>query len=136
MSDRSHRGSTQSVRARRVDQLMLPAVVLLLLVGAGFVVLAWSEASDVVTFARQADDRRVEYLADSVDQVLQRRVLDLEEWGARNGALARLGREQALQQELARRVTSGPSGSLVAYMVVRSDGSVAGVGEPVPGRIS
>ena len=134
MVDRTHRGSATSTRAQRIDRLMLPAVTLLLLFGAAFVVIAWSEAEDAVEQSRRGDQRRVERLAGSVDTILQRRALDLARWVEEHRSLTAPGQERALQRDLDEHVSSG-SALTVAWMVVRADGSFAAVGESRPGRL-
>ncbi len=135
MIDRPHRGSGASARAQRVDRLMLPAVTLLLLIGAAFVVIAWSEAEDAVDASQRKDEQRVERLADSVNKVLERRWLDLSRWVDQHEELIEPGQEAKLQSELAERVDGGASSTMVAWMIVREDGAVAAVGEATPGRL-
>ncbi len=136
MSDRHHRGSPASARAQRVDRLMLPAVTLLLLIGAAFVIIAWTEAEDAVENSRHKDEQRVERLSDSVGKVMQRRWIDLSQWVDENEAILRPGQEAKLQKELERRVGDGASSMMVAWMVVRADGAVAAIGETTPGRLA
>lgn len=135
MTDRLHRGSANSTRIQRFDRFMLPAVTFLLLVGAAFVVSAWSEAEDAIQTSQRRDEQRVERLADSVYKVLQRRWLDLSRWADEHGELAAPGREVQLQNELSMRVDDGSSSTMVAWLVVRADGSIAGIGETTPGRL-
>ncbi len=136
MIDRPHRGSATSTRAQRADLLMLPAVTFLLLLGAAFVVIAWSEAEDVVDASQRKDEQRVQRLADSVDKVLDRRWLDQSRWVDEHRPLLEPGRELLLQRELTERATGGSSSTTVAWMVVRENGAIVGVGEAIPGRLA
>jgi signal transduction histidine kinase len=115
---------------------MLPAVTLLLVVGAAFVVLAWSEAGDAVRASEQRDDDRADRVSTSIDEVLLRRWLDQSRWADDNAGLLAPGNEGALARELTTVVGGGSSSATAAWLVIREDGSVAGVGETTPGRIA
>jgi signal transduction histidine kinase len=111
-------------------------VTLLLVVGAVFVVLSWSEASDVVRASEQRDDDRAERVATSIDEVLLSRWLDQSRWVDENAKLVAPGNERALGRELSAVVGGANSSATVAWLVIREDGSVAGLGETTPGRIA
>lgn len=115
--------------------MMLPCVVALLVLGAGFVVTAWSEAEDTVAVSQAKDELRADRVATAVSTVVSREWNELEGWTESNRALLKPGREAELGRALADRVDSGGSSTTAAWVVVRSNGAVAAVGESVPGRL-
>ncbi|MCW2923488.1 MAG: his Kinase domain protein [Thermoleophilia bacterium] len=134
--DRSQRTVALSPWARRVDALILPGVVLLLLLGAAFVTTAWSRAEDTVAASQAKDELRADRVATAVSTVVERQWKELEGWSASNAALLQPGREDELRRALADRVDGGSLSATVAWAVVRADGRVAAIGESVPGQVS
>jgi hypothetical protein len=103
---------------------MLPAMIVLLLIGAAFVVIAWTVAEDAVDASRHKDEARAARLAASVESVLQRRWLDLSRWSEENRPLVASGRQPDLVAALREQVDPGASSTSAAWLVVREDGSV------------
>lgn len=136
MPNRLHREAETTTRQQWIDRLTLPAVTVLLLVGAVFVVIAWSEADNAVQSSHRKDEARATRLAGSVERVLQRRWLDLSRWADDNAALVVPGKEQQLRSALEQQVDAGASSTAAAWLVVREDGAIAAVGEATPGRIA
>lgn len=121
-------------RAQRLDSVMLPAVVALLLLGAVFVVAAWRDTGDAVAVAERKDAARAGRLAIAVSTVIEQRIEDLDVWVEENPTLFDRTEAARLGAELKRRVGSDPSSTTVAMLVVGADGSIAAIGEPTPGR--
>src|SRR5688572_21986104 len=117
MQHRLYRSHATSARAQRIDSLMLPAVTILLLLGAAFVVSAWSEAGDLVDSAERKDEIRADRLAASVDELLDRRALELLRWSQQHGDLLARGRKVDLERELDGRVEAGSVTAQVAWLV-------------------
>jgi signal transduction histidine kinase len=134
MPHRLYRSHTASVRAQRIDRLMLPAVTALLLLGAVFVLSAWQQAAESVQASQRKDEVRADRLAASVDELLDRRIVELSRWS--KGPVALLGPEQhaELQRHLDEHLESGGAAT-VAWLVVGLDGEVLATGETTPGRI-
>ncbi|MCW2928246.1 MAG: hypothetical protein JWM86_2214 [Thermoleophilia bacterium] len=135
MPHRHHRSPAASVRAQRMDLLVLPAVTLMLLIGAGFVASAWRDAGDATRISRTSDERRASQVADSISRIVRARQLELRVWVSLNTTVVQVGHERELGWLLQQRVTSdGPASA--AWIVVREDGTFAGIGEQDPGRIA
>lgn len=117
-----------------IDRLVLPAMTILLLVGAAFLALAWAEAQDAVAVSRAKDDRRATHNAKAVGEVVRQHWGAIESWSTLHAAAFERGRESVLQRELDAIGRGGGAGAL-AWVVVRADGAVAGVGEVEPGRL-
>jgi signal transduction histidine kinase len=135
MPHRMQRTPSPSPRVQLVDRLMLPAVTLLLILGAAFVVAAWTQAGDVVQHARRADEHRAQRLAGAVSRVIERRWTELSAWSDANGALLERGREGELQATVDKNVMAGSTVQL-GWIVVRPDGTVAAVAEAREGPLS
>jgi signal transduction histidine kinase len=135
MPHRMQRTVSPSPRVQLVDRLMLPAVTLLLILGAAFVVAAWSQAGEVVQEARRADDHRAERLAGAVSKVMERRWTELRSWSDMNTSLLEPGREADLQHAVDRTVTGGSTVQL-GWIVVRPDGTFAAVAETQAGQLT
>ena len=136
MPDLSYRSKNASTSRRWIDRLMLPAVTVLLLVGALTVVIAWSDADNAVQASHRKDEARATRLAGSVERVLQRRTLDLSRWAGMHDELVAPGNEAELRTELERQVDGGATSSNPAWLVVRADGSIAGVAESSAGKLA
>ena len=124
-----------SARLHRIDRAMHPVVMALLVLGALFLVTAWSVAEDAVGVAQKKDEIRAARLADSVDQVVSQHEMALAKWASENGALLVPARRKELGAELTNRAGPDSGPDTVAWIVVRRDGTPAGIGETEPGRL-
>ncbi len=133
---RTHRTQETSTFSRRVDRCAVPVVIALLVIGAVFVLSAWSTADDALDRSHRLDEARAQRLAGSIDGVLERRTHDLSSWAASKKALTLPGREDELRVALGQQVGQAAASSAAAWIVVREDGSVAAASEAHPGQIS
>ncbi|MEO6866482.1 MAG: HAMP domain-containing sensor histidine kinase [Gaiellales bacterium] len=114
----------------------MPAVTVLLLVGAGFVFLAWASARHAVDSAAQIDANRADHYAASIATIVTRN----------ERVLTNLIKDNSLQldtpihaQATIAQVTKLASGSAqddeVAQLVVRANGQIVTLQEPTKGQI-
>lgn len=115
---------------------MLPAVIVLLLVGAAFIVIAWSGASDAVDGSRHHDEARAMRLSRSVQTIIERQWRDMSGWADEHRTLIAGGRQAELTAALRSQVDMSSSSATAAWLVVRADGSVIAVAEATPGRLA
>lgn len=114
----------------------MPVVTLLLLVGAAFVISAWSVAEDAVAVSQAKDEARAARLAGSVQDVLEDRGADLRGWTDTARPLLEPGREAELARALRQQARDSTFDTWPAWLVVRRGGSIVAVGEAAPGRLA
>jgi len=118
-----------------LDRVVLPAVALLLVVGALFLVLASGEARDVVGIAEGKDRARADRNAEATAEVVARQETSIRDWVNEHPTLLEPKGATKLAQAIAERAGPSSGTSLVAWLVIRANGGLAGVGEPTPGRL-
>jgi signal transduction histidine kinase len=133
---RTQRADEASTFPRWVDELVLPVVTALLVIGAVFVFSAWTAADGAERSARRLDDARAARLAGSIDGALVRRKQDLASWARAQRTLLVPGREAQLRAALDAQVGESASSSAAAWLVVRADGSVPAAAEAHPGQVA
>ncbi|MCW2961983.1 MAG: sensor signal transduction histidine kinase [Thermoleophilia bacterium] len=120
----------------RSSRFMLPLVTVLLLVGAIFLALAWTEGRDAIAVADRKDDQQAARYADGVEALIERRWTDLEYWASVHKDVTQPGREAALRDRLEARAGQDAEKKMVAWVVVRPNGSIAAIGERNPGEVA
>ena len=134
MPQRFNHPEDRTRAARLVGRLSAPTITILILAGALFVAVAWASARDAGANAQQKDERRAAHNAHAVATVIERRWVDLDAWLAEHRS--ELNDSARVQRTLQARATGEGATSVVAWLVVRADGSILAVGEQDPGRVS
>ncbi|MEO6866500.1 MAG: ATP-binding protein [Gaiellales bacterium] len=129
------RRQTDSTRVGRFDRFVLPAVTLLLLIGAVIIIVAWSYARQAMDARTEAIEDRATRVAEVVHATAAERWSELELWAETNQPMLKRGRGVLLQREVDRRVADDLSRHTLAWLVVRADGGVEALGEFNKGKL-
>lgn len=136
MEDAPHSGGPRAWW-RATDHIILPTVTILLLVGAGFVFLAWASARTAVDSAARIDADRADHYASATSTVVLRHERELTTL-IRDQAVSidTPAQAQAAIQNVSGIQTSSTSSDALAQMIVRANGQIVTIQERAGGQIA
>jgi signal transduction histidine kinase len=121
---------------RSRDRVILPTVTVLLLVGAGFVILAWASAIHAVDNAARIDGDRAEHYSAAVATLLSHRERELSGFVRDHDlSIDTPARTQTAIQESRTLVNSSTALNELAQLLVRADGQIVSLQEPSGGQV-
>lgn len=118
-----------------VDRLLLPAATVMLLLGAVFLALAWTEARELRSYSLRHDEVRAHRSAAAVATIVEARWMDLESWVDSVSTPLLVADDDGLRDSLARQLARGGTDPARAWVVVRTDGTFAALAEHRAGSI-
>jgi signal transduction histidine kinase len=137
MDHRSSRTYWDIARWRQLSRFVLPVVSIMLLIGAMFIIIAYSDSRDVVDRGQAQEAERAARIADAIEDVITRRTDEARAWiQAHEQVFTADDQGAAAQKLLDARAADETSDAIAGRLLITENGAVIARGEQVLGNLA